>query len=197
MSHRGKLRPLTFAVATPFLLAPFGALNAQALRIYTVEPCRILDTRIAGNSVGGELGGQTDIDSTPSYHGPLAPSQTINIDVTSIVTQAGILSRIAGQGGAADCGVPFPDAKGVFINVTAVEPTGASNNHLTVYPYNRPLPTAATLSYEPGVFAISNAILVPLCTAFSPPGGCDDDLSITNGPSASTQVVIDVTGYAQ
>ncbi len=185
MPNRSNMRHLMLALATPLLLAPFGGPKAQALRIYPVEPCRILDTRNAGNSIGGA----GDVDTTASYTGPLGPSQTINIDVTG--------NRIAGQGGAVDCGVPFPDAKGVFINVVAVEPTGAFNNHLTVYPYNRPLPTASSLNYEPGVFAIANGIFVPLCTAFSPPGACDDNLSIANGPSASTQVVVNVTAYVQ
>jgi hypothetical protein len=118
----------------------------------------------------------------------LSPDETMSIDATE--------GFIGGQGGAPDCGIPFPEATGVFINVVAVQPTGSFNNHLKVYPFLSSEPGAATMSYEPGSFALANGVFVALCTLANPGGGgCGDDLYITNGPSASTDVVIDVTGY--
>ena len=146
-----------------FLMLPAEA--AGPYRFYTVTPCRVLDTRSAFRS------------------GAFAPNESRAIYVTE--------RFIIGQGGAEDCGIPFPEAKGVFINVIAVEPTGTANNHLTIYPAESTEPTASTLNYQPGVFAIANGVLVSVCGS----AVCKSDLTITNGPSASTHVVIDVTGY--
>jgi hypothetical protein len=168
-----------------------------------VEPCRVLDTRIA--TVGRDMG---MADTTPNYAGPLAPNQELNIDVTQAVAHGvtaggGVYDETvdltAGQGGSYDvsggevhCGIPYMAAKGIFANVVAVQPTGTMNNHLKVYPYGSPEPDAATLSYQPGTFALANGVFVKICEATY---GCPDDLTIKNGPSASTHVVIDVTGY--
>jgi hypothetical protein len=170
------LRPGLFAFLTPVLFTSLGLPTASATDVVPVDPCRILDTRFGS---GDDFGG------VPNR---LAPNETMSIDATE--------SFIFGQGGANDCGIPFPEARAVFINVVAVEPTGSFNNHLKVYPFNRPEPGASTLNYEPGVFALANGVFVALCTEFDPSGStCGDDLTITNGPSASTDVVIDVTGY--
>ena len=202
MTKAKKLRPKALALLTPAILAPIVIPCAHAFQVCPVRPCRILDTRI------GTMG--TDVtpgccDTTPNYAGPLAPNQELNIDVTQgvvhVVTPGGgvydeTVDFTAGQGGSYDvsggevhCGIPYVAAKGIFANVVAVQPTGAMNNHLKVYPYGSPEPDAATLSYEPGTFALANGVFVKLCS------DCPDDLTIKNGSSASTQVVIDVTAY--
>lgn len=164
------------ALVTSTILAAFAIPSAQASQVCPVQPCRILDTRLgSGDAFGG----------APHR---LSPNETMSIDATE--------GFIGGQGGATNCQVPFPEATGVFINVVAVQPTGSFNNHMKVYPYNSAEPGASTMNYEPGSFALANGVFVALCTLASPSGsGCGDDLSITNGPSASTDVVIDVMGY--
>lgn len=170
------LGPKALALLTPVILAPLAIPSAQAFEVCPVQPCRILDTRLgSGDAFGG----------APHR---LVANETMSIDATE--------GFIGGQGGATNCNVPFPEANGVFINVVAVQPTGSFNNHLKVYPYDSAEPGAATMSYEPGSFALANGVFVALCTLASPSGsGCGDDLAITNGPSASTDIVIDVMGY--
>jgi hypothetical protein len=173
--------PAKIALLLPFLAVSFAPQTAAAggpYQVFTVEPCRVLDTR---------LGSGDDFGGAPHA---LAPDESMSIDVTE--------GFIAGQGGEADCGIPFPEAKGVFVNVAAVPVSGFFNNHLKAYPFGSPEPNAAILNYDPGSFAISNAVFVALCDlGAAPPGGCGDDLTLTNGPSATTDVVIDVMGYVR
>ena len=169
-------------------VAIFLAERAEAggpYQTYTCVPCRVLDTRDgSGDATGGD----------PHR---IAPNETITIDVAE--------SFITGQGGASDCGVPFPEAKGVFINVVAVQPPGAiqvanpKSNYLTLYPFTGTKPTAASLNYNPDDWALANAIFVSLCADLNPPSGsgCADDLAIYNGTNAYVDVVIDVTGWVQ
>jgi hypothetical protein len=141
------LHPKTLALMTPVVLAPLALPSAQAFQVCPVQPCRILDTRLgSGDAFGG----------APHR---LSPNETMSIDATE--------GFIAGQGGASNCGVPFPEATGVFINVVAVQPTGSFNNHLKVYPYNSAEPGASTINYEPGSFALANGVFVALCTLAS------------------------------
>ena len=133
------------------------------LKTFTVLPCRVVDTRVAGGVI------------------PAGGSRTFHV--------AGPLS---GQGGASDCQVPFPQARGVHINVVVVGPSG--NGHLTVYPYPLSLPLASTLNFSAGQ-TIANGVLVPICdeaAADCTPG----DITVTMGPAGS-HIVIDVTGYVR
>ena len=139
--------------------------SAGPFDTFTVQPCRVLDTRIA----------------TPP--GPILANGTRSILVAGDLTGGGTLN----QGGAANCGVPDA-ATGVFVNVVAVNAGGPG--HLTVYPFNTSLPLASTLNFTTGQ-TIANGVLVPTCT---PAGSCAFDLNITMGP-AGAHVVIDVTGY--
>jgi hypothetical protein len=140
-----------------------GVTPAVRLKTFTVPPCRVVDTRVAGGVIPG--GGSRN------FH------------------VAGLLS---GQGGAGDCQVPFPQAKGVHINLVAVGPDG--HGHLTVYPYPLSLPLASTLNFSPGQ-TIANGVLVPICDMTT--ANCDGgDVTVTMGP-ASAHIVIDVTGYLQ
>jgi hypothetical protein len=168
-----RFRRTAIALLTSALALPFAA---QALQVCPVEPCRVLDTRLATDS---------NVDH------PLAPDETTTI----FVANSGP-ATLSGQGGEVNCDVPFPQAKGVFVNVVAVQPTGSFNNHMTLYPAESVEPTASTINYEPGTFALANGVFVKTCDAATATGGClGGDLTITNGPSATTDVVIDVTGY--
>jgi hypothetical protein len=90
------------------------------------------------------------------------------------------------------CGVPYPEAKAVMINIAAVNAT--ATGHLRAFAYPKPKPFAATLSF--GKVAqlgqgIANAAIVPICNADT--DTCYLDLSIY--VSKTTDVVIDVMGY--
>jgi hypothetical protein len=156
----------------PLMLPPV----AEALQVCPVEPCRVLDTRSA-----------TDVN----VDHPLAPGETVVI----FVANSGP-ATLSGQGGEDNCDVPFPQAKGVFLNVVAVNPTGSGTNFMTLYPTESDRPVAASINYEPGTFALANGLFVKLCDAATAPGGClSGDLSIYNGLGATAEVVIDVNGY--
>jgi hypothetical protein len=78
-------RRTAIALLTSALALPFAA---QAFQVCPVQPCRILDTRLgSGDAFGG----------APHR---LSPNETMSIDATE--------GFIAGQGGASNCGVPFP-----------------------------------------------------------------------------------------
>jgi hypothetical protein len=89
------------------------------------------------------------------------------------------------------CGVPFGPAKALMINIAATEATGPGN--LRAFAYPDPVPFAAVLNYGviPGLNAISNAAIIPICD--NNIQTCDFDLSIW--VSRTTDVVIDVMGY--
>jgi hypothetical protein len=89
MTNLKKLfRPRMLALMTPVVLAPLALPSAQAFQVCPVQPCRILDTRLgSGDAFGG----------APHR---LSPNETMSIDATE--------GFIAGQGGASNCGVPFP-----------------------------------------------------------------------------------------
>jgi hypothetical protein len=152
-------------------------------QVFTVPPCKILDT---------QKGSGDDFGGVPHR---LAPKETMSIDVAEIF--------ITGQGGAADCGVPFPEATGVFINVitvakkNAVQLPKASNNGLTIYPFLGHRPSTPSMRYDPDVWS-SHSMFVALCTDANLGGGnCADDLSIFNGSKAYVDLMIVVTGYVR
>jgi hypothetical protein len=129
---------------------------------FTVPPCRIVDTRIVG--------------------GAIAASASRNFHVAG---------TFESQGGQTNCGVPWGPAKGVFVNVVSVTPSGPG--HLTVHPWPSPLPLASTLNFSAGQ-TVANGVLVPICDTSTV--SCDFDFTVTMGP-ASAHIVIDVTGYLQ
>ena len=145
----------------------------EVAKVYTVSPCRVVDTRTADPSLSAFSGDR------------IAPGATVPFYV--------IGDLIDGQGGAADCGVP-PEASGVFVNVTAVRPQGSgSSGYLTLYPYGESPPRASTINYTADTTAVANGVLVPLC---DPAGAtCDYDLNVYNYTALAVHLVIDVTGY--
>ena len=89
------------------------------------------------------------------------------------------------------CDVPSGQAKAVMINISAVNTIGMGN--LRAFAYPQPVPFAALLNYGiiPGLNAISNAAIIPICD--TDVYSCPLDLSIW--VSTTTDVVVDVMGY--
>ena len=87
------------------------------------------------------------------------------------------------------CGIPFPQAKAVMINLISVNPTGAGD--LRAWAFGQPVPGASVLNYAPvSGLNIANGIVVPICDGV----GCPLDLTIQADVSGTT-VVADVFGY--
>jgi hypothetical protein len=150
-----------------------GVGDACEVKVYTVSPCRIVDTRNADPFVSTFSGDR------------LAPGETVSFFATA--------NLIDGQGGAADCGVP-DTASGVFVNVTAARPLGSgTSNYLTLYPYGETQPTASTINFKADTTAIANGVLVPLCDPAL--ATCAYDLNVYNYTNLAVHLVIDVTGY--
>jgi hypothetical protein len=131
--------------------------------VYTpVAPCRVLDTRSAG--------------------GPLAAGTQRNIRVAG---------ALAGQGGEANCGVPFGPATAVVLNFVAVTPQGPGD--LRAWAFGGAAPNASVLNYAAVAgLNIANGVVVPICN----PGAasCGADL-VLQADASATQVVADVLGY--
>jgi len=87
------------------------------------------------------------------------------------------------------CNIPWPTAKAVHIYIAAFNETGAGN--LRGFAYNDPIPGAAILNYGqiPGLFAIGNAVNVPLCGTLA----CSFDISIWN--SRTCNYTVDALGF--
>ena len=178
---KAALRLLGAAVLLNAAMQPVYAGTAGPDFVYSVTPCRILDTRI-GSGV---------------YAGALAPGESIDIRVSN---SAGTIIAQGGDGsGCLD--IP-PDATGVFANIIAVEASGAFNNDLGLQPFGAPSGGTA-LNYTPGVYATNNGVFVGTCNGqfiygHPPfPQPCVQDLTITNGAGASAQIVIDITGFTR
>lgn len=132
-----------------------------------VEPCRIIDTRLAG--------------------GMMAAGAVRHFEV------AGTANFEAQGGKAGGCGIPLgastPLAAAVVINVIAVGPQGPG--HLRAWEFNQPPPNASIINYSNvSGLNIANGVVVPIAGISS----LDKDLSIDANVSP-TFVVADVTGY--
>ena len=91
-----------------------------------------------------------------------------------------------------NCLVPV-GAKAVTLNVTAVQPTYQGN--LGLYPSGITPPTASTINFPAGTFAIANGAIVPLADQSVEV----KDLTVRAFVQSNGQVhvVLDVTGYFQ
>jgi len=173
--------PRRFAIGSIVLLAAWTAAGraqgAERLVFNSVEPCRIVNTRL-------------------SAAGPLAANETRTFHVV------GSTSDFVGQGGhAGGCGLPGfagpgqPQVQAVLINVVAVTPAGAGD--LRGWASDGTMPLASILNYAKvtdetlaGVaLNIANGIGLPVRQDVE--GG---DISIKADVS-STHVVADVVGY--
>lgn len=120
--------------------APAGGLDtvqAVGKSFYPLDPCRLVDTRIAAEGFTGPIPG----GAVRSYNAT---------DSTTIQNQGGK---------AGGCGVPA-NAIALVVNFTSVEPGG--KGHLRAYPYGTPLPLAAILNFSSST--IANATVLPICS---------------------------------
>lgn len=110
--------------------------SSAADLVYTpVTPCRILDTRTAGGTIGAGS----------------------SRDFNALVGSGGNFSS---QGGSAtDCGMVAAGQAAVVINLTAVTPTGPG--YATAYAFGTTLPTASSVNYTTGAI-IANEVVVKL-----------------------------------
>ena len=127
-----KLPPLPTARKAASVAAKFGDLS-QDLAFTPIQPCRILDTRVAG--------------------GPIAAGGSRSF--------AGINeSSFTSQGGSAtNCGTLGLSAAALVLNVTAVAPSIAG--YATVYPYGTTQPVAASVNYTAGAI-VNNTVLAQI-----------------------------------
>lgn len=132
-----------------------------------VEPCRIIDTRLAG--------------------GMLAPGSQRHFEV------AGTANFESQGGNAGGCDVPLgaatPLAAAVVINFIAVGPQGPG--HLRAWEFGQTPPNASIINYAAvSGLNIANGVVVPIAGVSS----IDKDLSI-DASTSPTFIVADVTGY--
>jgi hypothetical protein len=145
-----------------------SATSTTGNQFYPVLPCRIADTRkIATQNL--------PIGSPTAF----------------VVNTGGLAYNYSSQGGSASgCGIPN-DAKAVFFNFVAVNPT--SSGFLQAWPFGTAIPTASVLNYAaiPN-FNIANGIILPVCNPST--AVCSKDLNVQANQS-SVQLVIDAVGY--
>ena len=103
---------------------------------YSLDPCRLVDTRYATGQYTGPIGHL----GTASYHAK---------NSAEIVNQGGM------SGG---CSVP-PGATALVINITSTQQGGSG--HLRAYPYGSPLPNASIVNFSGS--DIANATILPIC----------------------------------
>ncbi|HYG65130.1 MAG TPA: hypothetical protein VEL74_21295 [Thermoanaerobaculia bacterium] len=132
-----------------------------------VEPCRIIDTRVAG--------------------GPVAANTNRDFRVT------GTTGFEAQGGNAGGCGIPIgsvdPLAPAVVINFIAVGPSGPGN--LRAWEFGQPIPRASVINYANVTgLNIANGVIVPVAGVST----AASDMHI-RADAAGTHVVADVTGY--
>lgn len=98
-------------------------------------------------------------------------------------------TTFASQGGAAtNCGIPL-NVSAISVKIASQAATGSG--FFTAYPFNETQPNAASLNYNvsmPGINVYSNESHIGLCRP-----ACAADFSVFS--KASTQLIIDVTGY--
>lgn len=83
------------------------------------------------------------------------------------------------------CGVPA-GAKALSVNLTITQPT--ASGFLTLFPANHLAPTAASITFVPGLTLSNNAIV-----SLSTDGG--GGLTVKNGSAGMVHFILDVTGY--
>ena len=139
--------------------------DTSADLVYTkVNPCRVADTRVAG--------------------GPLANASQRNFQIS------GSNPALFTPQGGVPCGIPYPGATAVAVNITV---TGAAGyGWLRAWPYGSS-GTASIINYTPGQ-TIANGLILPVCDEAT--DSCGYDVTI-RADAAGTHVLIDVMGYFQ
>ena len=89
------------------------------------------------------------------------------------------------------CGIP-DGAIAAELNFSVITPSKGGD--LRAFPADGPNPVVGTMSYEPGILALSNSLIVPLGAVSLP---ADNDLKVLIGMvgTGTIQLAIDVTGY--
>jgi hypothetical protein len=138
--------------------------SARDLVFTPVPRCRVLDTRVAGGRLSAGIPRAFDVA------GPLA-----------------------GQGGAADCQVPFGPATVVMLNLTPVQAAGPGT--LAAWPFGAPMPATVVFGFNPRsarASAGANELTLAICDPAA--SSCTFDLNVqANGND--THLVVDVAGY--
>ena len=137
-----------------------GGTSDSNLVFTPVLPCRVADTRVEG--------------------GRLIAGVPRDYDV------AGVLG---GQGGSANCMVPFGPVTAVVLNFVAVAPLGPGN--LRAWPFGQGAPTASIINYTAGV-NIANGVVVSICDPAAET--CTKDLTV-RADASDAHLVVDVLGY--
>jgi hypothetical protein len=139
----------------------------DGLGYFTVDPCRVVDTRLIGGSGSPMQGYET---------------RTFRLRDTTLAYQGGA---------AAGCGIPS-EAVAAMLNIVAITPSGTG--HFKVWAHPRPMPTASILNYGavPGLTGLANGIAIPICDTGTDP--CLADFQVYSHASA-THLVVDVVGY--
>ena len=157
-----------------------AALAAQVLSsglvLTTIEPCRIVDTRLAGGKILPGAG----------------ENRTFNVVGTAnFTTQGGKSGGCSIPGFATIPGIanPIPMVQAVVFNFTAVAPSGPGD--IRAFPTDAVLvPTASVLNYSNvGGLNIANGIIIPVRQDLQ-----GNDLEIQADVSAA-HLVVDVVGY--
>jgi len=89
------------------------------------------------------------------------------------------------------CGIPHGPTKAVMANIAAVN--AVEVGYLSAFAYPESVPSGSVLNYGivPGLVAISNGVIIPICNTETQ--SCSFDFSIY--ATRTTDVVIDVMGY--
>lgn len=166
-----------FVCAAVFLSAVAGANpTGSALLFFPVEPCRIMDTRVA--------------------IGQASAGYAYDLFVRGTSLPGAI------QGGANNCGIPAA-AEAVIVNIVVINPTGSGYLRINGTGFlTSPSGVYSRMNFTGGA-ASSEEMTVSLCNTFLAPhphapclwgGGLysDSQLALAGGDS---HVVIDVMGY--
>jgi hypothetical protein len=147
------LAPSVNAQTTGVLTVPLNpAVTTVDLLFTPIQPCRIIDTRLAG--------------------GPIGAGTTRDFVV------AGAAGFAAQGGNAAGCGIPL-GAPAAVINYVAVGPAGPGDLRVTAS--GTPVPTASVINYAAlGGLNIANGVATPLAAAVSPHITIQADVSGTD-----------------
>jgi len=131
--------------------------------VFTPVPrCRVIDTRLEG--------------------GMLRVGESRAFDVAG---------HLDGQGGAADCQIPFGSAVVAVIDLRPVESAGTGA--LTAWPFGGVIPPAALVEFAPDASGtVTSERLVELCRPAQ--GTCTRDLMVM-AEGNDAHLVADVTGY--
>ena len=169
---RTSLLPKVHVLAVLMLtaLAPWPASAQTSYTFYPIDPCRVYDSRPIWPF------------SQWPFYGQALPSSTVRtIPVRNFSVN--------------QCGSAIPTtAVAVVLNITIVGPT--AGGFLTLYPGNQQAPpTISNINFNQNEPALGNGAIVKL----NPTPGMTDLAMIygVGGGSASTNVILDATGYFQ